>query len=92
VNLRNFNVSLMPPSLYDRLNPGIIHMLNPQPLPPGPPDPESKQHKLLNFGDAVSLNPQPLPPGPPDPEGVAKLNVNNLVEVLRAKTFSMLGW
>lgn len=53
--------------------------LNPQPLPPGPPDPDLSQSTSraaqaeLNPQplpprpvDAVSLNPQPLPPGPPD--------------------------
>ena len=53
--------------------------LNPQPLPPGPPDPDLLQSSsratqaALNPQplpprpvDAVSLNPQPLPPGPAD--------------------------
>jgi len=43
--------------------------LNPQPLPPGPPDPD---RKVTAAGDKVSLNPQPLPPGPPDPDRKAK--------------------
>jgi hypothetical protein len=37
--------------------------LNPQPLPPGPPDRLS----------LVALNPQPLPPGPPDAFRIAAL-------------------
>ena len=50
-------------------NTGGDRMLNPQPLPPGPPPDAYKTTKLkstyFNRGSAVSLNPQPLPPGPP---------------------------
>lgn len=50
-------------------NTGAERMLNPQPLPPGPPPDAYKSTKLKstyhNRGSAVSLNPQPLPPGPP---------------------------
>lgn len=41
--------------------------LNPQPLPPGPPDARLTRSARSRI-DTVTLNPQPLPPGPPDPE------------------------
>src|SRR5262249_28804956 len=45
-------------------------MLNPQPLPPGPPDPDGIRSDMVTKV-ADDLNPQPLPPGPPpDPDGV----------------------
>ena len=48
---------------------GAERMLNPQPLPPGPPPDKLKLNTALkNRGSAVSLNPQPLPPGPPPPD------------------------
>jgi len=47
-----------------------LSALNPQPLPPGPP--ESISHVLQTLQGALhdhqnlsALNPQPLPPGPP---------------------------
>jgi hypothetical protein len=41
-------------------NPSIV-MLNPQPLPPGPP-PEERISFAFNRFNWVMLNPQPLPP------------------------------
>jgi hypothetical protein len=53
-----------PSSYRSRLGktPGADASLNPQPLPPGPPDTNKTRFnsKLAN----ASLNPQPLPPGP----------------------------
>jgi len=44
-------------SLQDRVS---AVALNPQPLPPGPPDPEGIS--VARPGASVFLNPQPLPP------------------------------
>jgi hypothetical protein len=66
-------LAVMGPSLYDRLNPELIHSFNQQKYPQvGPPDP-GPMFGNHSVGDLVSLNPQPLPPGPPDPDGIYNL-------------------
>lgn len=55
------SVAVAAPAHY-RLLPskGLYGALNPQPLPPAPPD------RMLRYrGGYNSLNPQPLPPEPP---------------------------
>jgi hypothetical protein len=54
-------------------NDGSDRMLNPQPLPPGPPQEKFTTYKtnpalnsaITNRRNLAALNPQPLPPGPP---------------------------
>jgi len=60
-------------------NDGSDRMLNPQPLPPGPPQEKFTTYKInpalnsaiANRRNLAALNPQPLPPGPPQEKLIA---------------------
>ena len=52
-------------------------MLNPQPLPPGPPDPDSIRSSVIGKV-ADDLNPQPLPPGPPSDRDGLHIDLRDL--------------
>jgi len=54
-NAFQFNSTMQNHAVFEEV------MLNPQPLPPGPPE-DNGIIIVSGMGDSVSLNPQPLPP------------------------------